>query len=214
MSFLETPRFPDNIAYGSAGGPAYSTRIVEYGAGYEQRDVMWSYARHEYDVAYGIRKIEDLYSLVDFFHAVRGRGYGFRYKDFADYKSCAVNQTLSDTDQTIGTGDGVETDFQLIKKYTKGSMTTTRYITKPVSGTVVISIDDVSQPSGWTVDTTTGIVTFASAPASSAVVKAGYEFDVPVRFNVDKISVVYSDYEAGDLSVPVVELKYHSVPQP
>ena len=212
MSFLETPRFPAGISYGSQGGPAYNTRVIDYGAGYEQRDILWSYGRHEFDAAYGIRKIQHLYDLVEFFHAVKGRGHSFRYKDWLDFKSCAVEASVADTDQTLGTGDGAEVDFQLIKTYTQGALSSSRYITKPVLNSVVISIDDVSQASGWSVDTTTGIVTFATAPGAGEVVKAGYEFDVPVRFDVDKISVVYADYEAGQTSVPIIEDKTHSVP--
>jgi uncharacterized protein (TIGR02217 family) len=214
MSFLETPRFPDNIAYGSQGGPGYNTRIIDYGAGYEQRDIMWEYVKHEYDVAYGIRNIDDLYTVASFFHAVKGRGHGFRYKDHLDYKSCDIEDTIAATDQNClpAVGDGAEDEFQLIKTYTSGALSTIRYITKPVSGTVVVALNGVPQGSGWSVNTATGIITFASPPGGSVTVKAGYEFDVPVRFDIDKLSVVYADYETGETSIPIIELKNHSVP--
>jgi uncharacterized protein (TIGR02217 family) len=212
MSFLETPRFPDNVAYGTAGGPGYNTRVIDYGAGYEQRDIMWSYVRSEFDAAYGIRSIDDLYDVIAFFHVAKGRGHGFRFKDHSDYKSCEIEGTISATDQTIGTGDAAETEFQLIKTYTKGALSTIRYISKPVSGTVVVALNGTPQGSGWSVDTTTGIITFSSPPGGSVAVTAGYEFDVPVRFNIDKLSVVYSNYESGETSIPLVELKSHSVP--
>ena len=213
MAFLETPRFPDNIAYGSMGGPGYNTRIIDYGAGYEQRDIMWSYVKHEYDVAYGIRVIDDLYDVVKFFHAMKGKGHGFRYKDHLDYKSCDIDATIANTDQAClpAVGDSVETEFQLMKTYTVGGASTARYITKPVTGTVVVALGGAPQSSGWTVDTVTGIITFSSAPGAVAVT-AGYQFDVPVRFDIDKISVVYSDYESGESSIPIIELKNHSVP--
>jgi len=212
MSFLETPRFPDGIAYNSAGGPGYNTRVIDYGAGFEARDILWSYGKHEYDAAYGVRKIEDLYDVVAFFHSVKGMGHGFRFKDHVDYKSCAIEETIANTDQTIGTGDDSETEFQLIKTYTSGVLSTVRYITKPVLNSIVISLDDVSQSSGWSADTTTGIVTFVTPPGDGVVVKAGYEFDVPVRFASDKLNVIYADYQAGQASIPIVEIKNQSVP--
>jgi len=194
MSFLETPRFPSDISFNSKGGPNYNTQIVKYGAGYESREIKWDYPMHSYDVAYGIKTIESLYDLVEFFHAVKGRGHSFRYKDHLDYKSC----------------DGAEKDFQLIKTYTSGALSSTRYIGKPVSGSVVISIDDVAQGSGWTVNTTTGVVTFTTEPAVAEVVKAGYEFDVPARFNEDSLSVDFETYRLGGVSVPIIEDKYYS----
>lgn len=214
MSFLETPRFPDNVAYGTAGGPGYNTRVIDYGAGYEQRDIMWSYVRSEFDAAYGLRSIDDLYDVIEFFHVAKGRGHGFRFKDHSDYKSCEIEGTISAIDQNClpATGDGAETDFQLMKTYVKGALNTPRYISKPVSGTVIVAIDGTPQGSGWSIDTTTGIITFSSPPGNTLAVTAGYEFDVPVRFDIDKLSVVYSHYDSGEASIPLVELKLHSVP--
>jgi uncharacterized protein (TIGR02217 family) len=208
MAFLETPRFPDDISYGSQGGPGYNTSIVVIRSGAESRNVNWTYARHAYDVAYGVKTITQLSDLIDHFHACAGMAYGFRYKDFMDCKSSGNHETtVSDTDQTIGTGDNVETDFQLVKVYTRGAFSRTRNITKPVTGTTVVSLDDVGQGSGWSVDTTTGIVTFDVAPGGSVVVKAGFEFDVPVRFDTDELNINYEAYEQGAANVPLVEIR-------
>lgn len=209
MSFLETPRFPVDISYNSRGGPGYRTLVIVPRSGIEKRTRIWTYPRHEYDVAYGIRSLDDLESLIEFFHVAAGRAYGFRYKDWADYKSCRTDTSPTATDQVIGTADGSETEFQLKKIYTKSSTDRTRLIRKPVSGTVLIAVDGVAQGSGWSVNTATGIVTFDSAPGDSTNpdVTAGFEFDVPVRFDVDQLSVVLEDYEAASVQVPVIEDK-------
>lgn len=213
MAFLETPRFPDDIAYGSQGGPGYRTSIVVIRSGHESRNVDWTYPRHEYDVAYGVRSIDQLEELIEFFHAVGGMAYGFRYKDFADFKSCNTGSTVGPTDQLIGTGDASETDFQLVKNYTKGSFSRTRTIAKPVAATVRIAINDVEKLAGdatypWTVDTATGIVTFTSTPPpNTESVKAGYEFDVPVRFDTDKLVTLYEAYNHGTINVPLIEIR-------
>lgn len=212
MSFLETPRFPDDIAEGSQGGPGYSTSIVVVRSGQESRNVLWSYPRHEFDVAYGVRSIGQLESLIEYFHAVGGMAYGFRYKDFADFKSCRTEDTPAATDQVLETDDFI--NYQLIKTYTKGSFSRQRVISKPVDGTVLVAVNDVPMDAGssaypWSVDTTTGIITFDSGVVldSGDEVSAGYEFDVPVRFDTDRLVTVYEQYLAGSASVPLIEIR-------
>lgn len=206
MAFLEE-QFPVNISYGSGGGPGYKTEIIVIRSGFESRDVGWTYPRHKYDAATGVKTIDDMEQLIEFFHAVGGMAYGFRYKDWADFKSCNTTQTISDTDQLIGEGDNVEVDFQIIKTYIKGSFSRVRNISKPVNGTVVVSLDDVPQPTGWSVNLTTGVITFSVAPGSTVDVKAGYEFDVPCRFDTDELQVGLEFYNAGNAQVPLIEIR-------
>jgi uncharacterized protein (TIGR02217 family) len=157
-----------------------------------------------------VKTWDDLYTLQEFFIARQGSLHGFRYNDFLDHTTAANGRDdPTDTDEVIGTGDGVETDFQLVKRYTSGGVTRVRNLTKPVSGTTVVSIDDASQTSGWSVDTTTGIVTFTTAPGVDEIIKAGCEFDVPVRFGeeVDAgLDVSLESYNNGSASVPLVEI--------
>lgn len=214
MAFLETPRFPDDIAYGSAGGPNYSTSIIVVRSGDESRNVNWSQARHSFDVSYGVRTMDQLSSLVDFFHAVIGMAHAFRFKDFTDCKSSGhYDTTVGPTDQLIGTGNGVQTDFQLIKNYTKGAFSRQRDITKPVTNTVRIAINDVEKQPGdatypWSVNTTTGLVTFTGTPPpDTESVKAGYEFDVPCRFDSDQMSTNLEHYLSGSIEIPLIEVR-------
>ncbi len=210
MSFLDTPRFPDDISYRSKGGPLYNTTIIQVDSGYEQRNINWALPKCAFDVSYGVKTQAQLYSLIEFFHVVAGRGHSFRYKDWSDYKSCddQTHGTVSDTDQTLGTGDvGGTVDFQLLKKYEKGALSRNRYITKPVAGTVVVSLDDVPQASGWTCNYATGVITFAPAPGNGVVVKAGFEYDVPVRFDSDSIETQFDNYDLGSTSVTLQEIR-------
>ena len=156
MSGFHEVRFPDNIAYGATGGPEFATTVVATGGGHEKRNVNWSEARGRWDVASGLKKQAQIDELIAFFRARRGKAYGFRFKDWTDYKA---------TGQLLGTGDDVQTQFQLVKHYPSGSVIEVRTITKPVAGTVKVYLDGVEQLSGWSVDTTTGLVTFGMAPA-------------------------------------------------
>lgn len=207
MAFHEV-RFPDNISRGARGGPERRTQIVELASGDEERNASWANSRRRYDVAYGIRRTDDLASVVAFFEARNGSLHGFRYKDWADYKSALPSQAITATDLQIGTGTGSQQTFQLSKRYTSGAQTWVRTIAKPVAGTLRVALGLVEQMSGWTVDTTTGVVTFTTAPANGVIVRAGFEFDVPVRFDSDTLDVTLDFERLGSItSIPLLEIR-------
>lgn len=207
MAFHEI-RFPDGISRGAKGGPERRTRIVELASGDEERNASWANSRRRYDVSYGVRRADDLAAVVAFFEARNGRLYAFRFKDWSDYKSCLPSATPAPTDQIIGTGNGSTTTFALTKTYASGAQSWARAIIKPVAGTVTVSLNGVTQGSGWSVNTTTGIVTFAVAPANGAVIRAGFEFDVPVRFDTDELPVTLDIERTGSIpSIPLIEVR-------
>jgi uncharacterized protein (TIGR02217 family) len=199
MAFIEV-RFPIDIAYGSSGGPVYSTDIVITQSGNEQRNSNWSQARARYNVAHGVKTQTQLDVLIAFFRARKGRADGFRFKDWTDYKVLA---------QAIGTGNGSATIFQLKKTYSSGAVTETRTITKPVQSTVVIYLAGVLQSgASYSVNTTNGAITFAAAPANGAAITADFEFDIPVRFDTDRLSVTLDNYGSSSLyDIPLVEIR-------
>ena len=214
MSALDI-RFPKGISYGSAGGPGYSTSIIEVRSGAESRNANWDYPRCEYDVAYGIRQQDDLEALIEMFHIAGGRHHSFRYWDPLDYKSCRTNQTLTFTDQIIGTGDGVEVDFQIYKTYSRTALdavtvySRVRKITKIVTDTLVVGVGGVQQVGNWSADYDTGIIAFdvGDEPADEATVTAGFEFDVHARFDTDQISASLDNYKLGTINVGITEVK-------
>ena len=115
MSFHEV-RFPTGISYGSDGGPGFNTNIIALDSGAEERVARRETAKHIYDVGYGIKDQSDLAAVKTFFMARGGAVHGFRFKDWSDFTSATDGiSSYSDTDQTIGVGDGTETDFQLVK---------------------------------------------------------------------------------------------------
>jgi len=199
MTAFHEVRFPDDIAFGSSGGPEYSTDVIITAGGAEQRNINWQNARAVYNVAHGVKTQAQLDTLIAFFRARKGRAHGFRFKDWSDY---------SNTLEQIGIGDGVDTTFQLIKTYVSGSVTESRNITKPVDNSVSIYVDDVLQVSGITVDTTTGIVTFDVAPLAAEVIKATFEFDVPVRFDTDRLDASLDSYGTHSWpDIPIIEIR-------
>jgi uncharacterized protein (TIGR02217 family) len=210
VTFHET-RFPDDISLNASGGPERKTDVALLGSGAEQRNARWADSRRRYDAGYGVKSLDELHVILAFFEERRGKLYGFRWKDHSDFKSCPPSQTPSATDQPIGTGNGTLAAFQLVKVYGASFSPWTRTITKPVAGTVRVAVAGVPQVAGvdYTVSTTTGVVTFLAGhiPASGAVT-AGYEFDVPVRFDTDALDVVMQNYAQGIVQkIPVVEIR-------
>ncbi len=209
MPFHEV-RFPANLSFGAIGGPERRTDVVTLANGYEERNSPWAHSRRRYDAGMGLRSLDDVEELVAFFEARQGQLFGFRWKDWGDYKSSAPSKDLSAQDQVIFTGDEVTRDIQLIKSYVSGSQSYARPITKPVQGTVRVSIggDELQDGIDYVVDTTSGIVSFTHPPDTDAVVRAGFEFDVPVRFDTDRIATAVASFQAGQApSVPVIEVR-------
>lgn len=208
---IDEVRFPDSVAYGAVGGPRFNTNVAVISTGSEQRNQLWVNPRHQYNIATGIKSIQHYHDVLRFFVARRGRQRGFRFKDWFDFTS-SEDPTIpyGSTDQQIGVGPG---PHQLIKTYSDSLYPWVRTITKPVAGTVSISIDGVNMPSGganpWSVDTTTGIVTFTGTlPGGGSIIRAGFEFDVPCRFNTDSLDGNYENFRvAVAQSIDIIELR-------
>lgn len=203
MAFHDV-RFDTGISYGSSFGVSRNVRVLELPSGEREATARWTRSLRRFNVGYGIKGIDDLLSVRRFYQLRGGPLNEFRFKDFSDFTSSSDDiGTEAQTDQQIGVGDGSETVFQLIKIYTDGTYNETRPITKPVSGTVVI--DDIGgvpqvESTHFTVDYTTGLVTFTTAPGVSNAIKAGYQFDVPVSFGSELEEVLeldYTSFQAG-----------------
>ena len=211
MSFHEI-RFPTAISRGCQGGPERRTDVVTLGSGYEERNSRWANSRRNYNAGYGVKSLNDLHAIITFFEERRGRLYGFRWKDHSDWKSCPPESTPAALDQVIGTGNGVLATFQLKKTYGTSFAPWARDIKKPAAGTVKVAVAGVVKTAGtqFTVDPATGVVTFLAGniPANGASVTAGFEFDVPVRFDSDRLDVNVAGFQHGGIpNIPIVEVR-------
>ena len=199
--------FPLDVALGSRGGPVRRTDIVTLASGREHRNARWAGSRRRYDAGLGIRDADSLHAVLTFFEERRGRLVGFRFRDRTDDRSCPPSGTPTALDQVIGTGDGTTAAFALAKTYGSAFAPCRRAIAKPVGGSVRVAVAGAERASGWSCDTTTGLVTFAVPPASGATVTAGYRFDVPVRFDTDSLEIDLSTFQAGAIpQIPLVEI--------
>lgn len=187
MSFLEI-RFPESISFKSSSILEFNTSIFKSKNGSEQRNINWNYNKMKFNIINGIKKKEELDELITFFRNVKGRAYGFRFKDWTDYKA---------KKQYLGNGDNIKKQFQLIKSYKiNNNIIYYRKILKPVISTVKILINDIENKD-FNIDLTTGLITFNIPPESNSIIKADFEFDVPVRFDNDIIEISMNSINSG-----------------
>jgi len=200
MSFHDV-RFPSSISFKAEGGPAFLTRISSLKSGKENREILWSSARAEYQIDYNSISKEESKKVLSFFAGRMGKAYAFRFKDWNDFEA---------SNQKLGSGDGVKTKFQLIKTYGDEQNYYERKISKPVESTVKIFVDNVEQNenSDFQLDYTNGILDFSAAVAQNAIVTAQFEFDVPVRFENDVLLIKTDSYTSSTIrNIRLLEVK-------
>ncbi|QBX34409.1 TIGR02217 family protein [Paracoccus liaowanqingii] len=209
MAFHDV-RFPANLSFGAIGGPERRTEIVTLASGFEERNTPWSHALRRFDAGMGLRSLDDLSAVIAFFEARAGQLHAFRWKDWSDHKSCLPSAAPEFTDQVIAVGDGQRRSFALSKAYRSGATVYHRPITKPVAGSVRAGIggSEVFVELNYAVDHGAGLILFHEPPGVGAEITAGFEFDVPVRFDTDRIAVSVGSFQAGQVpSIPVVEVR-------
>jgi uncharacterized protein (TIGR02217 family) len=208
MAFHEQ-RFPLRLSLTSSGGPGRQTDIVSLSNGREARNRRWRFSRRRYDVGSALRSVADLYAVLEFFEARGGQLHGFRFRDPVDFSSARPDEEVTPLDQRIGHGDGVTTGFQLVKTYGDGAAVEHRPVLKPVAGSLRLAVDGVEIVDGFALDATTGIVTFEAdhVPDDGAEIRAGFDYDVPVRFDTDRIEINLDAFRAGRIpSIPLIEV--------
>ncbi len=208
MAF-DAVRFPTTISRGATGGPERRTDVVTTASGREERNSRWVNSRRRYNAGFGVKSLNDIQQVVAFFEERRGRLHAFRWKDHVDFKSCAASAIPSANDQTLGVGEGTTASFQLIKKYGSGLRDYARVIAAPVAGTILVAVNGVAS-SFFTVNLQTGILTFTAGhiPTLGQIISAGFEFDVPVRFDSDQLTINIANFQAGEIpDINLIEVR-------
>lgn len=206
MSGFHDVRLPLALAIGANGGPEQLTDVVRLASGAESRNARWTGSRRRWEVGGATVRTDVAHKLIIFFEARRGRLHGFRFRDPVDWKSCEPSATVSAFDQPLGVGDGKTASFQLSKRYLSGGEWVERTLTKPVEGSVIVAVDAVVT-TAFDLDLATGVVTFDAPPADGAELTAGFSFDAPVRFDMDRLEVALVGQDAVRvMRVPLVEV--------
>ena len=190
--------FPETYDGGAQLGPGFNTNIISQDSGYESRFSRWTYPRRKYRISYGVRPLDELSILKDFYHCRWGQAHTFRFKDLVDFTSAADGKSDPGVqDQVlIPLIDG---SYFLQKSYNGD----TRYITKP-NGSVRLWDEgvEVINADGY-INHLTGRVNYAF----TGIASASFSFDVPVRFD-GAPRITHVDYETGTLeSIQLVEVR-------
>lgn len=205
--------FPRDISYGSEGGPEYSTTVVTTQGGQEQRNINWTYPRHKYNVAYGVRHERDLEEILHFFHLANGRAHSFRYFDWTDYKTSSYDEAPTMLDCVVGVNYGAQATHQLKKTYEYGSITYSRAIILPIQGTILAARNYTGTPvameegTDFTIDYSTGILTILNVATNRGTWTWGGQFNVKVRFDSDVMAIKLDTYTAASTAINLVEIK-------
>ena len=201
-------RFPLDVALGARGGPERATDVVTLASGREERNSRWAHSRRRYNAGYGVKSRADMQAVLAFFEERRGRFHSFLWRDGLDYSSNGTDAPTA-LDQVIGTGDGVRVSYYLTKRYGASFDPYLRPITKPAVGSVMVAVAGASLAAAdFSVDGLTGLVTLDAAPALGAAVTAGFLFDVPMRFDIDRLDVELTSFDAAEVpAIPLIEVR-------
>jgi uncharacterized protein (TIGR02217 family) len=198
VSFHEV-RFPAYISFKAKGGPEFKTDIVALSSGHEKRNIAWQIGRAKYELNYKDISKKQSDDVLEFFMARRGQAYGFRFKDWNDYEA---------KNEIIGTGNGVKTQFQLVKNYGEDAYKYQRKICKPVGSSVLLFVGSTQQSGNFSVNDTNGIITFSVPPQNNLTIKASFQFDVPVRFNSDFLDTETESFGKNSFKkIELIEIK-------
>lgn len=212
LSNFHDVRFPLAVSFGATGGPERRNEIVTLTSGREKRNARFSQSRRHYDAGTGVRSLSDLHDVLAFFEARRGSLHAFRFRDPFDMKSCQPEEAVSAADQAIGSGDGTKARFALTKTYGEGGDAYRRLIARPRPETLRVAVGGMEKatPDDWSFDFAAGELVFeaGSIPGADEQVTAGYEFDVPVRFDTERIAISLTAFKAGQIpSIPLIEVQ-------
>lgn len=198
-------RFPEDVSYGSSGGPVFKTQIFEAYRGGEKRNIDWASPLMEFDVAYGIRTDDQMARVIDFFNARQGKLRGFRYKNWANY------QIVNDN---IAVGNGVSNRLPIIRTYGFPATQTYKRLYKIVPGSVVgvrIASEILTEGEDYIIDYNSGEIVFSTdrIPGEGVPIKVtNLEFDEPVRFDTDNIQIVIDSYNNNSIGqLPLVGIR-------
>ncbi|RJY09685.1 DUF2460 domain-containing protein [Aurantiacibacter aquimixticola] len=206
MQAFDDVLYPLALGRDAGVSPEFSTSIALTASGHERRNSQWSDARLNYDVGPGIRSHSELGVLLEFFRARRGPARGFRLADPYDFSSNGLTGTPTASDQLIGVGDGLAATYHLSKSYGSGDEPQQRTITRPRADSILVSVAG-EVTNDWTLEDG-GRIIFIDAPPDGAEVRAGFYFDVPVRFAEDRLDITGATFAAGEApSVPLIEVK-------
>ena len=174
------PALP-GLAWSVTKSPTFQTRIQRAVSGRELRALDYPYPLWQFTLVFDFLRdnpaagFDELRTLMGFFMLCQGAFGTFLFQDPSDDRVSG---------QQIGTGDTLRTVFQLQR--TMGKTLPGGGFLEPIVAPNVVSAvyfnGIVQDPAGYSVDPTTGLVTFNIAPGSGLIITADYSYYFRCRF--------------------------------
>lgn len=168
-AFLEE-RLPVNVRLGASYADGYSVEITTTASGVEYRKLTHPHPVRTGNINFTMLRTDLAQQVIALYHRAYASYAGFRVKcldDFSTYNDTGVPTAFDFTSLLVSTGV-----YQITKAYGSGGTPLGiglpyRKIFKPVSGSVLVGVNSVVPTIGWSVDTTTGLVTFSANKTGS-----------------------------------------------
>lgn len=197
MSRFVDQYLPKCVAgYPCNSSPRWSTALVMVDSGAESANQRWENPLNRFTLPNAVRDMSTFNEVRNHWLAMRGPYHLWPWRDPLDFASVAlakpnVEPTISDTDEQLGVGDGMTTEFQIYRTYKVGAQQYRRKIELPILSSVKIGyVPPSDAPSetlpAYTVTRPGGVVVFADPPPIDMVLTCGFLFDVCVRFESDE----------------------------
>lgn len=182
--------FPARLAFGVQVGSVTSVDIVELASGHEQRNARLSLPKATYILPGSSRPIDEMRSLLAFFHQQSGPLVPFLFDDPFDNSTASRGVAPTGHDIAIGVGDGTTTTFAL--RSPAG-----RPISFPQSDSLIVMVNNV-QLSDTEFARTGDNIQLNTPPKADETVSFGCRFRVLVRFVDAEISITRMNAETAN----------------
>lgn len=216
MSSFDNTPFPYELA-ALTPKSTWASTVVTMGNGSEQRAVLWTDARRRYDAStQPTMTLAVLQAIEKHFNGRKGRGRSFPLRDRSAFRGTA---------ETIGTGDGSTTVFQLTVASGDSGNAYGREIYLPESGTLSVFDNGTPVVEGAGAGKFTAVyaggganggkVTFGTAPVNTHIITATFDYWIPVRYDLDEfpdarlfVWVTGTQGLVSGPSLPMIEVRY------
>lgn len=174
---VDAVTLPDRVALDAITGRLFQTSVTGLGSGFEHRNIDWPLGRFQAQIGLAAMSLEDARAVLDFFYARRGRARAFYWLDKVEYIG---------SNELLGTGDGSRVAFQIVRNHTSGAVTYAQAIKYLVSGSLSVTVNG-TPTAAYTLSN--GVITLNTPPPAGQLVRASFQYYIPVRFDVDFVGL-------------------------
>lgn len=193
--------------YGYTANWSFKTDVSTLIGGGEQRRSRWTEKLRKFTLPYNNKSITNCIAMLQFFDEHKGQ-----YESFLFFDSNSRMTWTIPLEYKIASGTSVTKIYlydRYIKKTNLASFPTTYTTPSPdFTSDVIVTVDSISRTTGMTLDPDEGSISFTSDyPTTASAINVTYENYIPVRFATDNMDLSEVNYNLGNFSIQLVEVK-------